>query len=58
VIDASGERARGCVRHAVAALDTIDGLRVEWTDTAGLNEFEVRAPRLTEERNGLRPMLR
>ncbi len=49
VIDAEGVRARGCPRHAVAALLGIRGARVDWEDSKGLNEFEVRALRIAEE---------
>lgn len=49
ITDATGDSARGCPRHAVAALEGIDGARVDWADTKGLNEFERRALELTEE---------
>jgi hypothetical protein len=49
ITDAAGDSARGCTRHAVSALDGIDGARVDWADTKGLNEFEKKALELTEE---------
>jgi hypothetical protein len=49
VTDATGDSARACTRHAVAALDGIDGARVDWADTRGINEFERKALELTEE---------
>jgi hypothetical protein len=51
ITDETGDSARACPRHAVAALDGIDGARVDWTDTRGLNEFERKALELTEEIN-------
>jgi hypothetical protein len=47
--DTVGDSARGCVRHAVQALEGIDGARVDWADSRGLNEFERKALELTEE---------
>src|SRR5690242_5544771 len=52
--DAEGDTARGCPRHAVAALDGITGARVDWTDSRGLNEHERQALELSEERCKLR----
>ena len=49
VTDTTGDSARGCTRHAVAALDGIDGARIDWADPRGLNEFERKALELTEE---------
>jgi len=49
VTDVTGDSARGCTRHAIAALDGIDGARVDWADSKGLNEFERKALELTEE---------
>ena len=40
ITDAEGSSARGCPRHAVAALDGISGARVDWADSRGLNEYE------------------
>jgi hypothetical protein len=45
--------ARGCPRHAVAALDGIAGAQVDWGDSKGLNEWERKALELTDERNRL-----
>lgn len=49
VTDTTGDSVRGCPRHAIAALEGIDGARVDWADTKGLNEFERKALELTEE---------
>ncbi len=49
--DAEGDTARGCPRHAVAALDGIAGARVDWADSRGLNEHERLALDLSEERS-------
>jgi hypothetical protein len=51
VIDLDGESARGCARHAVQALNGITGLRVDWDDSRGLNEYERSAIELAEERS-------
>ena len=51
--DAHGQRARACPRHAVAALDGLAGARVIWDDTRGINQFEVTALRIAEERSQL-----
>jgi hypothetical protein len=51
--DAQGQRARGCPRHAVAALDGLAGARVVWDDTRGINEYEATALRIGEERSQL-----
>jgi hypothetical protein len=51
IVDATGETARGCPRHAVAALDGIAGARVDWADSRGLNEFERTALELSGERS-------
>jgi hypothetical protein len=45
--------ARGCPRHAVAALDGITGGRVDWADSKALNEWERTALELSEERSKL-----
>ena len=50
IVDSEGDSARGCPRHAVAALDGITGAHVDWTDSLGLNEWERKALELTEER--------
>jgi hypothetical protein len=49
IADATGDSARACPRHAVAALDGVDGARVDWADTRGINEFERKALELAEE---------
>jgi hypothetical protein len=45
---------RACPRHGVAALEGLAGARVIWDDTRGINECEVTALRLAEERSQLR----
>jgi hypothetical protein len=47
--DATGDTARGCPRHALAALDGITGARVDWADTRGLNQYERAALELAED---------
>jgi hypothetical protein len=54
IVDQDGDRARACPKHAMAALEGIDGARVDWPDSKGLNEFEVKALELTEEIAGRR----
>lgn len=49
VTDDTGDSARGCVRHAIGAIESVDGARVSWADTRGINEFERTALELTEE---------
>jgi hypothetical protein len=49
ITDTAGDSARACPRHAVAALEGIDGARVDWADTKSLNEFERKVLELTEE---------
>jgi len=39
---------RGCPRHAVAALDGIASVRVDWADSKGLNQWERTALELAE----------
>jgi hypothetical protein len=51
IMDSEGAAARGCPRHAAAALDGIAGAHVDWTDSKGLNEWERKALELSEERN-------
>ena len=51
--DAEGQRVRACPRHAVAAIDGLAGARVVWDDTRAINEYEVTALRLAEERSQL-----
>jgi hypothetical protein len=53
VEDAEDERARACVRHAVAALEGLAGARVVWDDTRGINEYEAAALWIAEERSEL-----
>ena len=50
-MDSEGVTARGCPRHAVAALDGITGAHVDWADSKGLNEQERKALELSEERS-------
>jgi hypothetical protein len=45
--------ARGCPRHAVAALNAITGAHVDWADSKGLNEWERMGLELLEERSQL-----
>jgi hypothetical protein len=53
IVDSDGARARGCPRHAVAALDGIAGAHVDWADSKGLNHWERTALGLAEERSQL-----
>jgi hypothetical protein len=53
IADSEGAAARGCPRHAVAALDGITGAHVDWADSKGLNEQERKALELAEERSKL-----
>jgi len=53
IMDAEGATARGCPRHAVAALDGIAGARVDGAGSKGLNEWERTALGLSEERSKL-----
>ena len=46
IMDAKGDSARACPRHAVAALDGIASAHVDWADSKGLNEWECTAPDL------------
>jgi hypothetical protein len=52
-VDAEGATARGCPRHAVTALNSITGARIDWSDSKGLNEWERLALELAEERSQL-----
>jgi hypothetical protein len=56
ITDATGDSARACLQHAIAGLDGIDGARVDWSDTRGINEFERKALELTEEINARRQL--
>ena len=57
ITDAGGESARACPpRHAIAALDGIDGARVDWAGSKGLNEYEIKALELSEEINAKPPL--
>jgi hypothetical protein len=38
IMGCEGATARGCPRHAVAALNGITGAHVDWADSRGLNE--------------------
>jgi hypothetical protein len=53
IADSEGAAARGCPRHAVAALDGITGAHVDWADSMGLNQWERKALELSEERSRL-----
>jgi len=53
IADSQGATARGCPRHAVAALDGITGAHVDWDDSKGLNQWEHKALELSEERSKL-----
>ena len=53
IADSESATARGCPRHAVAALDGITGAHVDWADSKGLNEWERKALELSGERSGL-----
>jgi len=53
IADSEGATARGCPRHAVAALDGITGAHVDWADSRGLSERERNALELSEERSSL-----
>ena len=53
IVDSEGTRARGCPRHAAAALDGIAGAHVDWADSKGINEYERAALELTGERSRL-----
>jgi hypothetical protein len=53
IVDSGGARARGCPRHAVAALIGIAGAQVDWADSKGLNQWQRKALELTEERSKL-----
>jgi hypothetical protein len=52
-MNAGGDSARACPRHAVAALDGIASAFVDWADSKGLNEWERTALELAEERSQL-----
>ena len=53
ITDSEGATARGCPRHAVAALDGITGAHVDWADSKGLNQWERQALELSGERSKL-----
>jgi len=53
IVDCEGATARGCPRHAVAALDGITGAHVDWADSKGLHQWERKALELSEERSEL-----
>ena len=53
IVDSEDVTARGCPRHAVAALDGITGGHVHWADSKGLNEWECKALELSEKRSRL-----
>lgn len=49
VVDAEGKSARGCLPHAIAALDAIRGSKVDWPTFTG-NEMARRALELSGDR--------
>ena len=49
--DSGGTTARGCPRHAAAALNGLTSAHVDWADSKGLNEWERKAVELTRERS-------
>lgn len=51
VEDAEGQFARACPYHAVAVLNGLAGARVLWDDTRGINDYEVTALKIAEERS-------
>jgi hypothetical protein len=51
--DITYQRDRACSHHAVQALNHLAGARVIWEDSQGLNEHEVTALGLAEERSQL-----
>jgi hypothetical protein len=53
IVDSEGTTARGCPRHAVAALNGLTGAHVDWADSKGLNDWERQALDLAEERSRL-----
>jgi hypothetical protein len=53
IADSQDATARGCPRHAVAALDGIIGAHVDWADSKGLSQWERTALELAEERSTL-----
>ena len=53
IVDSEDATARGCPRHAVAALDGITRAHVDWADSKGLNQWERKALELAEERSQL-----
>jgi hypothetical protein len=53
ITDSEGTTARGCPRHAVAALSGISGPHLDWADSRSLNEWERQALELTQERSKL-----
>lgn len=53
IVDSECATARGCPRHAVAALDGIAGAHVDWDDSKGLNEWEHKALALAGQRSKL-----
>jgi len=53
ITDSGGDTARGCPRHAVAALDGITGARVTGPTPGSSNKHERQALELSEERRQL-----
>ena len=53
ITDSGGTTARGCPRHAAAALNGLTSAHVDWADSEGLNERGRKALELTGERSKL-----
>jgi hypothetical protein len=53
IVDCESATARGCPRHAVAALDGITGAHIHWADSKGLNQWERKALEISEQRSKL-----
>jgi hypothetical protein len=53
ITDAEGTTARGCPRHAVAALFGLAGAHVDWADSEDPNEWARQALELAEGRSQL-----
>jgi hypothetical protein len=51
IADSEDATARGCPRHAIAALDGIAGAHIDLADSKGLTEGSARPLELTEERS-------
>lgn len=51
IVDSEGTIARGCPRHAVAALNGLTRAYVDWANSKSPNEWERKAVELAEERS-------